>query len=224
MATATTATRLVVIRHGESRAQVDGIISGHDTCTGLSERGRRQAQALRDRLVAGGELAPTDVVYTSVLARSVETAAIIGPALGDGLEPQAECDWCEIHPGEGEGMLLEDLRRRNLPDPDDGVFHRRVPGCETWAEFFVRAGSRLRRIAREHPGQSVVVVGHGGTVGASFVALGDQPITRGVAFVHAALNTSITEWLWTGARWDLVRFNDAGHLATLGVGSADPAA
>ena len=41
-------TRLVVIRHGESMAQVNGIISGHNTCVGLSDLGRAQAGALRD--------------------------------------------------------------------------------------------------------------------------------------------------------------------------------
>jgi broad specificity phosphatase PhoE len=213
MATATGTTRLVVIRHGESQAQVDGLVSGHDTCKGLSERGRRQAAALSDRLLAGGELGRVDVVYTSVLARSVETAAILRPALGD-LEPQAECAWCEIHAGEAEGMPFEELRRHNLPGEADNAFHRRVPGAESWAEFYVRAGSRLRRVAREHAGERVVVVGHGGTVGASFVALGEVPIRRGGAFTHATENTSLTEWSCSGGTWQLVRFNDAAHLLT----------
>ena len=57
---------------------------------------------------------------------------------------------------------------------------RRAPGAETWAEFFVRAGARLRRIADDHPGERVVVVCHGGIIGASFVALGDVPIRKSV--------------------------------------------
>ena len=47
-------TRLVLIRHGESRATVDEIVGGHDGCQGLTDRGRRQAEALRDRLGATG--------------------------------------------------------------------------------------------------------------------------------------------------------------------------
>jgi probable phosphoglycerate mutase len=215
---------LVLIRHGQSQAQVDGLVSGHDTCKGLSDLGRRQAVALRDRLAAGHELGPVDAVYTSVLARSIETAAILAPALGgDDLVPQAECDWCEIHAGEAEGLPFDDLRKHNLPDPADSAFHRRVPGAESWADCYVRLGSRLRRVAREHPGERVVVVGHGGTVGASFVALGEVPIRRGVAFTHVSANTSITEWEHDGGDWQLVRFNDAAHLmslaAVVGVGS-----
>ena len=214
--TGTQRTRLVLIRHGESKAQVDGLVTGHDTCKGLSDLGRRQAAALRDRLLPGGELGTVDAVYTSLLARSIETAAILAPALGAALDPRSECDWCEIHGGDAEGLPLEDLRRHNLPDPIDTAFHRRVPGAESWAEFYVRAGSRLRRISREHPGECVVVVGHGGIVGASFVALGDVPIHRGGPYTYACENTSITEWVHTGSAWYLQRYNDAAHLLALG--------
>ncbi len=70
-------TRLVLIRHGESDAQAEGYVSGHDACKGLSDLGRTQAAALRDRLAATGELGPVDVVYTSILERAIETAAIL---------------------------------------------------------------------------------------------------------------------------------------------------
>ena len=209
---ATPDTRLVLIRHGESDAQTRRIISGHDTCTGLSDLGRTQAGALRDRLVAGGELGAVGAVYTSILPRAIETAAIIGPALA-GVAPAEECEWCEIHAGEGEGLTWDDYRSSEtvVGDPND-PFHRHMPKSETWAEFFVRAGARLRRVAHEHEGQQVVVVAHGGIVGASFVALGERPITEGVVIAHETVNTSLTEWRWTGRHWRLVRFNDAAHL------------
>jgi broad specificity phosphatase PhoE len=66
---------------------VNGYLSGHDACQGLSDLGRTQVAALRDRLVATGELAETHRVYTSLLRRAVETTEIISPAL-DGLVPE----------------------------------------------------------------------------------------------------------------------------------------
>jgi broad specificity phosphatase PhoE len=36
-------TRLVLARHGESRATVDRMVGGHDSCRGLTERCRVQA-------------------------------------------------------------------------------------------------------------------------------------------------------------------------------------
>lgn len=212
---ATEETRLFIIRHGESQAQAQGFLSGHDTCTGLSDLGRRQAEALRDRLVASGELLGVDAVYTSILPRAIETAAIIAPGLG-GVEAEQECAWCEIHAGEGEGLTWEQFREKY---PDTGnvanPFKQRMPGAESWAEFYVRAGARLTRVAQDHPGQRVVVAGHGGIVGASFVALGGLSIQGTAALTMETINTSITEWRHRDGRWTLVRYNDAAHLAGL---------
>ena len=208
-------TRLVLIRHGESAAQVARILSGHDTCSGLSDLGRAQAVALRNRLVSTGELGTVDTVFTSNLTRAIETAEILSPALGE-TTPVAECDWCEIRAGDAEGLTWDEFQERYpaVGDPTD-PFRRRMPASETWAEFFVRAGARLRRVANEHPGERVVVVCHGGIVGASFVALGNTPIRDGVTLCHETINTSITEWRWTGRNWRLVRFNDSAHLAAM---------
>jgi broad specificity phosphatase PhoE len=206
-------TRLVLIRHGESDAQVNGSLSGHDACQGLSGAGRAQVAALRDRLARTGELGPVDAVYTSILARAIETTEIIGPALG-GVEPSQECAWCEIHAGEAEGLTWEEFRTRYpvTGDPTD-PYRVRAPGAESWAEFYVRAGARLRRVGTEHPDQRVVVVCHGGIIGASFVALGDVPIGSATALTHETANASITEWRLAGSNWRLVRYNDAAHLA-----------
>jgi probable phosphoglycerate mutase len=205
-------TRLVLIRHGESVAQVEGFLSGHDTCRGLSDLGRAQAEALRDRLLATNELDPVDAVFTSILPRAIETARIIAPALGEAM-PQPECDWCEIHAGEAEGLTWDELRERypSFGDPHD-LFKRRTPNGESWAEFAVRAGARLRRIADEHEGERVVVVCHGGIIGASFVALGEVSIHNVRNLAYELVNTSLTEWRWTGSSWHLIRFNDAAHI------------
>lgn len=210
-----TATRLVLIRHGQSVAQAEGFLSGHDTCVGLSDLGRHQAGALRDRLVGSRELAGVETVFTSSLHRAIETEEIIRPGLGD-TTARSECEWCEIRAGSAEGMTYADFQTAfpAVGDPKD-PYSRRIPDGESWAEFFVRAGTRLRRIAHEHAGERVVVVCHGGIIGASFVALGNAGARDGVAIAHEAENTSLTEWRTTGSGWRLARFNDAGHLASL---------
>jgi broad specificity phosphatase PhoE len=208
-------THLVLIRHGESNAQVGGFASGHDTCTGLSDLGRRQAAALRNRLARTRELGVVDVVYTSLLPRAQETAAIVGEAIGGG-PPRVECDWCEIHAGEAEGLTYQEIRDRFPAHGDSGdTLDRQIPGGERWIECYERVGRRLRRTADDHPGERVVVFGHGGTIGSGFVALGGIAPRNAMAFIHEARNTSLTEWRWTGSRWRLVRYNDAAHLFDL---------
>ncbi|MFI5048216.1 MAG: histidine phosphatase family protein, partial [Acidimicrobiia bacterium] len=98
-------------------------------------------------------------------------------------------------------------------------YRRFLPGAETWAEFFVRAGARLRRVADEHAGETVVVVCHGGIIGASFIALGDLPVRHGSILVRDIVNTSLTEWRHDDTGWRLMRFNDAAHLASRGPSS-----
>ena len=209
-------TRLVLIRHGESRAQVDGRVTGHDTCSGLSDFGRRQAEALRDRFHVTAEIRDAYAIYTSVLPRAIETAEIIQPSGADVVQVRPECEWCELHPGQAEGLTWDALRERFPPDGDqDDPFRRRLPGMETWAELYVRVGARLKSATAAHRGECLVVVAHGGTVGATFIALGGVPISHGVSLTRGTANASITEWLWSGGHWCLLRYNDTAHLAAL---------
>lgn len=205
-------TRLVLVRHGQSVAQSEGFYSGHDTCRGLSDLGRAQAKALRARLEETGELRHTDVLYTSNLDRAIETADLIEPALGVGRR-ESDCEFCEIRAGEAEGLTYKEAADRFPPlrkgwDP----YERRMPGSETWAEFFVRAGARLRRIGEEHENQRIVLVCHGGIIGATFATLGHTPLADALPLAYEPVNTSLTEWRHDGKRWHLVRYNDAAHL------------
>lgn len=160
-------TRLVMIRHGESRAQVVGLVSGHDSCVGLSEAGAGQARRLAERLARTGELVEVDAVHTSLLRRAQETAEAISPSMG-APQIQQDCRWCEIHPGAAERMTWGEMRLRFPPrgDPDDPMA-RRLPGMETWAEMYERVGQGLQELARTHAGGTVVVVTSGGPIGAT---------------------------------------------------------
>ena len=212
------ATRIVLVRHGESRAQDERFVGGHAGCTGLSDRGRRQVEALRDRLAGSGELAAATVLYSSVLPRAVETAGILAPALGD-LEVRQDCEFCESHPGEGDGLPWEEFDRRWPRGAEWTPDTRRDPGGETFGEMGARVAGRLDRLAAEHPGETVVVACHGGVVVHSMLRWLDLNDTgRGRAWMDPA-NSSVTEWrlaenpYWAGAlAVELVRFNDHSHL------------
>lgn len=212
-------TRLALVRHGESRATVDRMMSGHESCRGLTERGRRQATALAGRLAKTGELADASVLLSSVLPRAVQTAEIIASALGE-LKIMQDCNFCEFHIGEAEGMSWEEFRERYRPDEHQhDRFRPLAPGAESWATFYTRVGTGLTSVAVEHAGTTVVVVCHGGVIEASFIALGNLPLQR--SFDLAVGNASITEWTSPAGmeaderRWTLARFNDTAHLATV---------
>ena len=83
--------------------------------------------------------------------------------------------------------------------------------------FLVRAGRALATLVARHEGQTVVAVCHGGVLEASFhLAFGVGGTGNKVGFVP--LNASITHWRHQNgtnhrSEWELVTFNDAGHLA-----------
>lgn len=215
-------TRIILVRHGESRAQELGIVGGHQGCQGLSDLGRRQVTALRDRLAATDELADAAHLYSSVMPRAVETAEILRPALGLD-EPVQECDLCEHHPGEGDGLTWDEFNER-YPAPDRWDPHlRRDPGGETWAEMGERVARGLDALVERHPGETIVVACHGGVVVWSmFRWFGLDPADMGERAWMNPTNASLTEWRFRanpfakGTRSiQLVRFNDHAHLAAL---------
>lgn len=205
-------TRYLLIRHGHSWSQAEGIITGHDTCGGLSDLGRDQVARLADRLSRTGELDDATVFQTSLYARARATAAAIAPSLDGSATFTEHCAWCEQHPGTADGRdwswMLEHADVTRVEDPDV----RLVAGMETWTELFERIGTALRATAIAHAGETIVVAAHGGPIGASFVELGGFGTPTALDRASEVANTSITEWRHDGFRWRLVRFNDAAHL------------
>jgi len=213
------ATRLVLVRHGESQVTVNRVIGGYRTCSGLSELGREQSGRLRDRLSSTGEL-EGGVLIASNFARALETARIFGPAMG-AAEPIEIAGFGEHDPGPDlDGVTfaayVEQFGSPNFGgDPHFDVF----PGGETVAAFHLRVGSALARVLDERAGQLIVVSCHGGVVDAIFRQL-LRAAPTGI-FDLWTTNASITEFVLSSdsaardQRWRLVRYNDAAHLAGL---------
>jgi probable phosphoglycerate mutase len=74
--------RLILVRHGHAHAGFHGVIGGPRGCTGLTDRGRWQAEALRDHQGASGRVR-ADVLLSSVIPRAIETGGDHRPRPGD---------------------------------------------------------------------------------------------------------------------------------------------
>ena len=211
--TRATSTRIVLVRHGEPLCNINGVVGGHIGCTGLSEKGFDQASKLRDRLASTKELASAEALYSSMLRRSIDTARVIAPSVGDGtLQVVERCDFCELHPGEGDGLAWKDFTQRyGVPDWDARPLLPVAPGGESWVGFVDRATSALESLADAHRGGLVVVVCHGGIIEASmlsFLEISTKTRPLGLPTTY----TSMTEWEHDGSRWQLDRYNDIAQL------------
>jgi 2,3-bisphosphoglycerate-dependent phosphoglycerate mutase len=206
-------TRLVLVRHGESNATVEQRIGGSLTCTGLSPLGRKQAEALAERLRRTGEIR-ADVLVSSTMPRARETAEVLAPALGD-LHIELDDGVREHEPGEQvDGMTFHAfVERFGRTDWAADPYHAGFPGGETLAEFQHRVASALHRLAREHAGKTVVIACHGGVIDVAMRTFLRTPMTGG--FETWTRNTSLTEFERAEHVWRLHRYNDAAHLAGL---------
>jgi probable phosphoglycerate mutase len=205
--------RLVLVRHGDAHAGLTGTIAGRTGCRGLTDLGRAQAELLRARLSNGHLRA--DVLLASELPRAIETASIIAPALGFD-EVQQDCDLCEVHTGDADGMEWTEYSRRfghldMAAEPD----RRFAEGGDSWNSFHDRVRATLQRLATEHRDRTVVAVCHAGVITATLTVLFGLPADHSTPRLVPA-NTGLTEWEFDGStgRWTLRTYNDASHLDT----------
>jgi len=217
-------TRLVLVRHGESKVTVDHVVGGPRSCTGLSPLGRQQAERLRDRWANAPEFTP-DVLIASQYERAQETAEIITPAFG-GLPVVRDDGFGEHDPGpECDGLPFTELLAR-YPDIASGwdsgdPFATTFPGGETIAAFQYRVGAAVRRLVEGHAGRTIVIVCHGGVIEAILrLALKVPGMGQ---FQVVTRNASITDLsLVRTNMWRLERYNDAAHLTGLPFSTNQP--
>jgi probable phosphoglycerate mutase len=214
--------RLILVRHGEAHAGFHGPIAGPTGCKGLTPLGRLQAQALGELVATTGRIR-ADVLMSSILPRAIETAELIAPGLGVPLTVQ-DCDLCEIHTGEADGVDWKDYNARfgsfDMEAEPDRLF---APGGDSWNSFHGRVGATLERLAREYEGRTVVAVCHAGVIMAAMrLQLGIlDPATS--AHLRPS-NTGLTEFEHVAAedRWYLRSYNEAIHLVGLEASQARP--
>ena len=204
-------TDLYFIRHGEALGAILDIIGD----TALSPLGRLQAERLRDRLAATGEIA-ADVLISSTFKRARQTAEIIAPALELPIVFDDEVQ--ELRDGVAEGMQVEEYRAKyGEVNFRETPFRQVAPAGENWGQFVLRVSTALDRIIRANEGKTIVIVCHGGVIGVSFLYFFGSGSFQYPQAGFDTDNTSITHWgrrSFNGrpARWRLKCYNDDMHV------------
>jgi len=202
---------LYLIRHGESVYNALGRIQGQSECD-LSERGRRQAEAVARRLAG----LPIDAIYASPLRRASQTAGFLGAALD--LAVRLDPRLMEVDAGELEDQMRADVLRRYpgaIQRWRSGALDFAFPGGESRRAVIERGREALLSVARaDH--DHVVVVSHGGVLLAGMKAVLGIPSEASPLDMD---NASVTRLLIDGnGRAELVEFNSVEHLAGIETG------
>lgn len=151
-----TATRLLLLRHGQTELSVQRRYSGRGNPT-LTELGRQQADAAARYLAQRGGIA---AVVSSPLQRCYETATAAAKALGR--DVAVVDDLIETDFGGWEGLTFSEAAER---DPE---LHRRwlrdtstePPGGESFDHVNARVCRVRDRIVADYGGSTVLVVSH----------------------------------------------------------------
>lgn len=155
---ANTATRLVLVRHGETELTAQRRYSGRGDVP-LSMTGVAQAHAIAARVAA---LVPSAAaVLSSPLSRCTATAETIAAALG-GRPVQIEPDLVECDFGEWEGRTFAEVKAGWPTELEAWLADQRVapPGGESLKEVAVRVQRALAALLAKYPAEPVVLVSH----------------------------------------------------------------
>ncbi|MDW8807365.1 MSMEG_4193 family putative phosphomutase [Streptomyces scabiei] len=205
---------LILVRHGRSTANTEGVLAGWTPGIALDERGAAQAAALPGRLAG----LPIAEVVTSPLQRCEETMRPLldaRPGLVAHTEERiGECDY-----GDWSGRKLAELMDEPLMQvvqthPTAVEF----PGGESMRAMQHRAAEAVRewnaRVEREHGADAVYVMCSHGDIIKSLVA--DALGLHLDLFQRISVEPcSITAIRYTRLRPFLVRLGDTGDFASL---------
>lgn len=187
---------LWLIRHGETAWSATGRNTGR-TDIPLTETGRAQAEALRQRLADRS----FPLMLTSPLMRAAETCRLAGY----GGSAQAEADLMEWDYGQHEGRITADIMAE-------------VPGWSPWAdnpaggETLAQVAQRANNIVKtvKAAGSDAVIFGHGHLLRVLAACWLGLPPDGGRLLAFATASVSIPGYeRVTGA---IVTWNDVCHL------------
>lgn len=150
-------TRLIFVRHAEAEGNKIRRFHGW-TDSPITERGHLQAEKVSERL----KDTPIDVIYSSTLKRTMQTAGYIAQA--QNLPVSSSDELKEINGGDWEDLTWKELEE-GWPDAydtwDNHPHIHQMPNGESMAEFQQRTLNEVLFIIKQNPGKNICIVTHG---------------------------------------------------------------
>ena len=195
--------RLLIIRHGESEADILDVHEGRADFP-LTERGHRQAEAMATYVKRHYDVS---AIYCSTLKRAYQTAQHLSEKTGVSLSPDENL--MEFNNGLIAG-LARDIVDKQYPRVNNLPIHAAVYEQESVLEFRYRAEYALSKIIYENnEDATVAIVTHGGMVNQLYRAFLRFPIETDIGF--ATGDTGIHEWRIQEGRRIIAKANMTAH-------------
>lgn len=198
--------RLILVRHGQSHANVERRLDTRPPGADLTDLGREQARAF-----ARTHDHPVGLIAHSSAARAAQTATEIGDELG--FETVELPGIYEVQVGELENRNDDDavaVFERIYQAWQEGALDERMPGGESGNDVLERylpviTELRLRYLDDHEWGKDIVVVSHGAAirlVGAVLAGVdGSFALEHHLANTEAVILAPITDGRWSCLHW-----------------------
>ena len=196
--------RLLIIRHGESQADLLNVHEGRADFE-LTDRGHQQAQAMSKWVKENYNISK---IYCSPLKRAYQTAQHLSDETDISL--YIEDLLAEFNNGLIAGLSREEAAEK-YPYQTHLALHESVYEQESQLQFRYRAEHVLSKILSENKEGTIVVITHGGMIYQLYRAFLGLPINTEV-FVSTG-DTGIHEWVIADGKKIIRASNKTDHLA-----------
>ena len=204
--------RLITVRHGRTACNDSGVTQGwsESELSELDDGGLRQAEKVAERL----KEEKIDVIYSSDLKRASRTAEEIVKfhdcelIFDERLREQNKGKY-QMGP---EEELWKDFR-----ESGEGILEWIPEGGESMGNVKKRVMDFLNEVRGRYKNKTVLVVSHGGALGIISRHFHNDVVFDGIpdgksAKLHKHGNTSVSEYVFDGEKWNVVRTNCVEHL------------
>lgn len=205
-------TTLLLIRHGESEANIQKRFAGNWDID-LTDKGYLQAKITAEYIKRTYSV---DKIYSSDLKRAFYTAKAVSDLTG--VQVIKEKALREISAGEWEKKTFDELARK-YPETFLNAWKEDIgkaicDGGESVVHVGERVYNFLLKVAKENQGKTVVVATHATPIRTALCLMQEKDIAKAKAkdMVWAS-NASVTEVKYKDGKWEIVDFSHDKHLS-----------
>lgn len=204
-------TKVILIRHGESVTNREGIMAGHLDVE-LTQKGHAQAEKTAEYIVQNYKV---DKLYSSDLKRTMSTIKPLSDKLNIEVTPNKNIR--EIQAGKWDNHTFAEIKELFADDYNiwaNDIVNARCTDGESIKEIADRVIKEFTQIARQNDGKTIVCATHGIPIKV-MQCISMYPSLDGLKQLHQVSNAAVSEFEYQNGKWHLIAAGIDEHIGDL---------
>lgn len=204
-----TLTKLLLVRHGESRANYERFFAGQLDIE-LTAAGIQQAKLTAQYIKKNYDVSK---VYSSDLSRAFETGKCISDSFGIEIIPIKQLR--EIYAGKWQGMGIDEIQTKYSDDYKvwfNDIGNAKCTDGESIKEMTHRVMSEITKIAVANPERTIVIASHANPVRA-ILCMAETDSFDHMKNIPCPTNASVSELEYNNGCWTVKKISLDAHLS-----------